>query len=510
MADSNQLFLLIKSLTKSEKRYFKLNCIHTNGVKNHIKLFDAIDKQHAHDDVYLKKLFEKETFVKQFHVTKRYLHQQVLKSLVLFYANEKGENSVKSMIEQVKVLYKKNLLAECVKLLIKTKKLALHYELFLDAIWCLNFMQEIFTQHFELKKWGVNILEVLEEESQVEGLLINNNGYNKLQTQIANFVKMESYSRREEKLLELDEIMSHDLLKEEQSAISKKALSKYHTCYLQYFYATGDFEKAIIHSRGRVEIMSNNLHAFSLGISKVIEFMSAHIRLCILTQNHQEAESYRMKNTRLINENSFASPQELHRLHQALNIMVGNQVMLAKFEDDWMVRDVIEILEKRNTNEVLNIEVETYYIITYFYFAKKEFKKALFWNDQILNAQPSVPVNYYSNSKIMNLIIHYELANYQLLESLLRSTYRFMSKASIHYKLEKIIVKTIKKLITSKDLETTNIIFFEFEKSLSKIKGAEQNIFVYFDFLTWIRSKIRKEKFAVMLQDKYLKSSSKD
>ncbi len=49
---SNQLFQLIKSLNKSEKRYFNLYASrHTIGEKNnYVILFEAIDKQIEYDE----------------------------------------------------------------------------------------------------------------------------------------------------------------------------------------------------------------------------------------------------------------------------------------------------------------------------------------------------------------------------------------------------------------------------------------------------------------------------
>jgi len=44
MKPSTELFDLIKSLSKSEKRFFKLSSSLQTGDKNYLKIFDAIDK----------------------------------------------------------------------------------------------------------------------------------------------------------------------------------------------------------------------------------------------------------------------------------------------------------------------------------------------------------------------------------------------------------------------------------------------------------------------------------
>mgnify|MGYP000023314336 CR=1 FL=1 len=59
MKPSNELFQLIKSLTKSEKRYFKLSSSLQSGEKNYMKLFDIIEIQDEYDEPAIKQKFKK-------------------------------------------------------------------------------------------------------------------------------------------------------------------------------------------------------------------------------------------------------------------------------------------------------------------------------------------------------------------------------------------------------------------------------------------------------------------
>ena len=54
MKPSTELFSLIKSLSKSEKRFFKLNSALQAGDKNYLKIFDFIEKQNKYDEEDLK------------------------------------------------------------------------------------------------------------------------------------------------------------------------------------------------------------------------------------------------------------------------------------------------------------------------------------------------------------------------------------------------------------------------------------------------------------------------
>ncbi|MCF8434678.1 MAG: hypothetical protein K9G37_09415 [Crocinitomicaceae bacterium] len=57
MKPSTELYKLIKSLTKSEKRFFKLSSSLQSGDKNYLKIFDFIEGQGKYDEDALKEEF---------------------------------------------------------------------------------------------------------------------------------------------------------------------------------------------------------------------------------------------------------------------------------------------------------------------------------------------------------------------------------------------------------------------------------------------------------------------
>lgn len=84
MKKQDQLFRLINTLTKSEKRYFKLYTQMQSGSENYIMLFDAIDKMKVYDESKIRKKFKGKTFLNQLAVMKNYLFNVIIKSLKNF------------------------------------------------------------------------------------------------------------------------------------------------------------------------------------------------------------------------------------------------------------------------------------------------------------------------------------------------------------------------------------------------------------------------------------------
>src|SRR2546423_12681940 len=121
---SDQLFRLIKSLTKSEKRYFKLFASrHTIGEKNdYVVLFEAIDSQEEYDEKKLMKNF-KHAFQSPSAIAKARLYEIILRSLDAYHANSSIDVEIRKLLHYSEILFKKSLYKDSDKALSKAKRL---------------------------------------------------------------------------------------------------------------------------------------------------------------------------------------------------------------------------------------------------------------------------------------------------------------------------------------------------------------------------------------------------
>ena len=150
---SEELFQLINSLSKQEKRYFKLYASrHVIGGKNkYVQLFDAIDKQSAYNEDKIKKKFNGETFIKQIHVTKNYLYKLILNSLRQFHEN-KAEDQFPVLLRNAQILFKKGLLQQSEKALNKAMKTAMENERFLQLLEVYRWKHHIIHNRNDVKR----------------------------------------------------------------------------------------------------------------------------------------------------------------------------------------------------------------------------------------------------------------------------------------------------------------------------------------------------------------------
>ena len=108
MRKTNQLFQLIQTFSKSEKRYFKLAASAQGQGKNktYMRLFDVLSKKEC-DDATLCEMLKRTN--KQLADDKNYLHELLLNKLTHF--NKSINEKVQNMLNQVEVLYEKSLLS---------------------------------------------------------------------------------------------------------------------------------------------------------------------------------------------------------------------------------------------------------------------------------------------------------------------------------------------------------------------------------------------------------------
>jgi len=97
MTGNDDLFQLIQSMSKSEKRYFKLDAQKSTskgGKNKYVQLFDAINSMEVYDKVKLKN----KPFVKHLSVEKGELYRKILRSMRSFRSDKSTYAQIKEMI----------------------------------------------------------------------------------------------------------------------------------------------------------------------------------------------------------------------------------------------------------------------------------------------------------------------------------------------------------------------------------------------------------------------------
>jgi tetratricopeptide (TPR) repeat protein len=144
----------------------------------------------------------------------------------------------------------------------------------------------------------------------------------------------------------------------------------------------------------------------------------------------------------------------------------------------------------------------------YSYFGIGDYKKALSFINEVLNDnEQNLRQDIYSFSRLLNLVLHYELENYDFLEYVIKSTNRYLSKYERDYKIEDVLIKYIRKLSKVSSPKASQEIFVAMNKEVNILMQDHQErvVLEFFNIEAWIDSKINKTSFSESVQ-KCLKS----
>jgi hypothetical protein len=126
MKPHDSLFLLIRSLTKSERRYFTLHADrHVIGERNnYLRLFEAIAQQAEYDPAALQKL----SFVKHLSSEKNYLYQMILKAMRAYHAERNPIQEIWVALQNFDFLQQKGCYADARKQLEIARSTAVKFQ----------------------------------------------------------------------------------------------------------------------------------------------------------------------------------------------------------------------------------------------------------------------------------------------------------------------------------------------------------------------------------------------
>jgi len=128
---------------------------------------------------------------------------------------------------------------------------------------------------------------------------------------------------------------------------------------------------------------------------------------------------------------------------------------------------------------------------TMLYFLVGEYSKSLKWVNFILGYKNIMRMDIQCFAKVLNLMIHYELKNYDHLEYILKSTKNFLTKNNSFDSYHKLIVQFFKTLLQETNSQEIKKKFKALSKELAAIENteAEKVMFKLFNFREWAEKK---------------------
>ncbi len=507
MKPSVELFKLIKSLTKSEKRFFKLSSSLQSGDKNYLKIFDFIESNDKYDEEELKLFFKDETFIKHLPSEKNHLYKLILKSLRSFYAEQSISSILKQEIKNVEILYNKALYKECNKFLLRAKEMAKENERFYYWYELIAWEKRLLEEAYESGDFQTDLDALIAEEEMVIEKLRNLAEYQMIYSKINLVFRSNGFAKNDEERKVVNEIADYHLIKGKNTAISSKAASM---CY----YIKGlcaavnrDYEDSFTFFNRTREILDRNQKIKIDSAQRYVLTLSHLTRSYIENKEWTKATGLIKELRDLENEKGFNSTDISLKIQtNALMLEFKMLHLHGEFAKSVALIDQLDKLYEKFDDKINKEQIILFnFNKAYAYFGVGQYKLALNYLNEILNDnEQNLRQDIYSYARLFNLIIHFELENYDFIEYLIKSTSRYLNKVDRTSEIELACIKKIRKMAKvntwGEQLVYIEQLNEQVEASL-KVHN-ERVILEYFDIESWVQSKINKISFAKVVQSK--------
>ena len=456
MTISDDIHQLIHALSQSEKRYFRIFAsLHVKGEQNnYLKLFDAISKQPVYDEAALVKAFAGQKFTEQFSVTKNYLYNIILKSLRSYYSGNDISSKINEGIESAKILFGKGLYKKSAQILKKQKQLARQYEQYEQLLIILQLEGEVMYRYLNPEKLYAYLEEAGAEIQEIFRIMENLNTIIRLEDEIYKLYRKQSVARSEEDLEPFNQIINHELLKDGGNTLSLKARSSYFDIFATYHTVKNDYLATSRFEEEKIGLFEDNPHYRKENLS---EYIGALNNLVIVYSELDKEQLFHETIARM-----RAIPKKHPNINQTLQAKIFETTYNLELDyydrrKDYksgrkLIADVEAGIEKYRPVLMDDFIVVMQFTISKLLFFSGHIDEAHDWVSRIVyDGQESGADDYLCFARILNLLIHFELGNDELLKYEIKATQRFLVKKKQFYKMEKTILRSLNSLVQTKD-----------------------------------------------------------
>ncbi|HQV60326.1 MAG TPA: hypothetical protein PLG08_06105 [Chitinophagaceae bacterium] len=505
---TDSLFQLVKSLEKSEKRNFKLY-VKRNTATDDLKiiqLFDAMDKMTDYDE---KQLLKKARGIskQQLSNIKAHLYKQILSSLRLIKDEDNVDIRLHEQMDHARILYNKGLYLQSLKVLERLKETAKAYQQLTYWQQALFFEKKIETL-FITRSMQDRADKLSAESDGVNFQLTLVNQFSNLSLQLYSWYIKHGHARNEKDIKSIETFFRKHLPAETHHAKGFYEKLYLYQCYVWYAFIRQDFLQYYRYSQKWVSLFEEYPGLLKVETASYIKgmhnLMGAQFNLANhekLAQSIKHFEQFVKQKHLAENENNrILAYQYLYAARINLYFLQGTftkGLRLVPFLEE-MLKEYELYLDSHRV-------LVFYYKIASLYFGSGNNEKAIDYLNRIINQKGDLRTDLQCYARLLHLIAHYELGNFDLLEYLIKSVYRYMARMENLSKVEEAMFVFLRRSFHVGAMALKP----EFEKLLAKLKLYEGNplearAFAYLDVISWLESKISGVHVQDVIREKFL------
>ncbi|HET6511856.1 MAG TPA: hypothetical protein VFH43_06670 [Candidatus Kapabacteria bacterium] len=483
---TDPLHELIRSLTPSEKRYFKLQNKSEGGTKSYLQLFDVLEQQTEYDELAIRKSLDGQKLLNQLHVAKNYLYKQILRSLRSFHAGSDSNTSpllaFTEHLGDMSILHAKGLFDQSRKSLRKAQAIAEDYDDDLFRLIISTYESDRIAEPVDRKtkaadrfKHKVHLLDRMRSSFSLKRSL----------EELYDSIALKGIGRSHD----------HDPLSSitiEELPFSSQIDYCSFKCY--YNFSCDAHAEAARWAKQALDLFDAHPHQRDRSTEIYLSFLSNYFT-CLQGDDYTFAPEMREA------EHFELAVQAFDRVSARTAVQrarVWATRRLAEFEwallnaNDEKLSSLLATFEKEfSSNKKLLSKLEQgwfYYTVAKAYFWTGQLETSLAWVNRLLD-DPEFKnyEEYYGQALVFSLILHLELGNTEYLKGAAGSTRRYLESRDLLAEIDRAVLTLIERSLKGDPSEA----FSEFIVVIDRLEASKQtrSSIRFFEFRRWLAGK---------------------
>tara|TARA_R110002012_G_scaffold322096_1_gene555339 strand:- start:22453 stop:23997 length:1545 start_codon:yes stop_codon:yes gene_type:complete len=504
--NKDSLFVLIKSLSKSEKRQFKLYVgrLGVNTDAKFLALFNLLDKVKEYDE----KIILDTGIVKKAQLSnlKAHLYKQILVSLRLNPVNQNIRVQIREQLDFATILYQKGLYKQSLKILDKAKSIAIENEEKNIAYEIVELEKVIETQYIT-RSIPDRADELAIQAKELSAQNVMTSKLSNLSLQLYGQMLKMGYVRSDKDYQFVKKYFESHLPKYKIEKLGFREKLWLYKSYLWYSFLTQDFLSCYKYASKWTDLFYDHREMIFLNPVFYLKGNNYLLESLFYVRYSSQFKETLEKLEETIHDANF--PQNDNVTSLAFLYINSNKLNLhfleGTFEKGLYLVKIIEYGINKHKDRFDEHHIMLfYYKIACLYFGIGDNKTCIQYLKKIINNKNlKMREDLMCFARVLSLVAHYEAGMDYHLEVQLKSTYKFLLKMNDLHAVQKEMIKFLRGLgdIYPSDLKN------EFQKLYNQLKKYEDHpyekrAFLYLDILSWLESHLEGKPVGQIIKEK--------
>lgn len=505
---TDSLVRLINSLSKAEKRSFKLYANRNSSSADELKflqLFDFIERtENYSDELALQRL----PAIKKSQLSniKGHLYKQILTSLRLQYTQHLPQIEIRESIDHASILYRKGFYHQALKILERARQQARKMEatvLYLEIVQLEKFIEgqqitrsmasradELTIESQELNRRVSSVVDFSNLSLQLYALYLKN-GFVRDEKDV-RFVKEFFHSR-------LPKYAIHELGFEEKMHL-------YHANFW-YYYMQQEFLMCFRYASLWVELFTDNVQARTFHVEMYLKGLY-NLNMVLFNLRSPARMDETLERLRSVHIDERENENlAMFRSYYSLIGEINGYYLRGQFSEGlWMVSEVENFIVDQSFRLDNHRVMLLYYKVACLYFGSGDNRMAIRYLNKIIQMRDvSLREDIQCFARILNLIAHFELDDNDRIDYQVKSVYRFLSNMGDMQGVQMEIMRFLRQL-PYPDSKSLTRAFRILHAKLVKLSldPYQKRPFLYLDIISWLECKIQGKTVQEVIRSKFL------